>query len=505
MVMSRAQKAAAITHILENVFDVETDSALHMAMQYNSIESPYSICQMSYQELVELQYPLDQKSLHYLPIGHAGRIMALKAYVEYQASIGIEIGEVDMMEITQSDYDNFRATKYLKIKGLLKLPEYKHGTTPNVQANFSGIKEMVPKSQLQANCILETAPKAPRTFLLAPNKTLKQRNISKPTKLQKAEHLTSPTQTLMHPSMHPSIHLELCKIDSVAKARTSHVLVVPSEPLSTCPPSLHLHTKTCHQKLCWGSQSENTSNASASSNFLNATSASEPSLDPSYIPLPKEETKLPSALIADYGHFVDMTSHLVPVLPFIDPAENTQKILPKSVVCMDMDLSSRNPRATGHPSQEPLNVVHLLSSEKLDHPSMNIMPYDGETSLDAIAMELDIFLYSTYGEYALDEVTIEMEPSSAYADDTTDWDKIDTSRLKTLVHELDTKLEKLAIQPDPQVEQMITSVAECNPEALKVVSSTFHGAPEVQDMEVSSPICAKVKPTAQLVFCTAPF
>ena len=45
----------------------------------------------------------------------------------------------------------------------------------------------------------------------------------------------------------------------------------------------------------------------------------------------------------------------------------------------------------------------------LDHLSKTIVYTDGETTLRALAMELDLLLYSKHGEYALDEVTIEMD------------------------------------------------------------------------------------------------
>ena len=41
----------------------------------------------------------------------------------------------------------------------------------------------------------------------------------------------------------------------------------------------------------------------------------------------------------------------------------------------------------------------------------------GETALHATAMEFGILLYSEYGEYTLDEVTIMLEPIFASADD----------------------------------------------------------------------------------------
>src|SRR6476620_6288785 len=56
----------------------------------------------------------------------------------------------------------------------------------------------------------------------------------------------------------------------------------------------------------------------------------------------------------------------------------------------------------------------------------------GETALHATAMELDTLLYSKYGEYALDEVTIMLEP---IFDNIDDKDIHDKNNLETTAYE----------------------------------------------------------------------
>jgi len=181
-------------HILESVLDVDIGSKLYLAMQYNAIESPYTVYQMNYQELIELQFPLDQNFLGYLPFGHVGRIIALKAYVEYHASVGIEMKEEDMMHITKSSYNTFRMTKYLEIRESLKLPDYKYGTTPRTK------QEPTMEPQVPTNQVPATATNVTRTFILAPNNTLKPPKYNpKLPKLQKLTHLAMHTQALTQP------------------------------------------------------------------------------------------------------------------------------------------------------------------------------------------------------------------------------------------------------------------------------------------------------------------
>src|SRR5688572_5111296 len=69
------------------------------------------------------------------------------------------------------------------------------------------------------------------------------------------------------------------------------------------------------------------------------------------------------------------------------------------------------------------------------------MQNDGETALDDVAMELDTLLYSEYGEYVLDEVTVMLESISDVIDDTRvhEVDSLDTLTC-THVHKMGSKL-----------------------------------------------------------------
>ena len=73
---------------------------------------------------------------------------------------------------------------------------------------------------------------------------------------------------------------------------------------------------------------------------------------------------------------------------------------------------------------------------------------DGETSLYALALELDTLLYSEHGEYVLDEETIVLESISASVEDVT----YDMESLDALAFELDLLFDILVFEADMSCE-----------------------------------------------------
>ena len=59
MVLSRAQCAAIMTHILENVFDEDPDSNLHKSMKHTGIKSPIDLSAEDKDQLDLYEYPTD--------------------------------------------------------------------------------------------------------------------------------------------------------------------------------------------------------------------------------------------------------------------------------------------------------------------------------------------------------------------------------------------------------------------------------------------------------------
>ena len=105
-----------------------------------------------------------------------------------------------------------------------------------------------------------------------------------------------------------------------------------------------------------------------------------------------------------------------------------------------LDSTSEEPEAC-HIASIILETCHCAHS---DHLSKTLVYTDGETSLHALAMELDSLLYTKHGEYALEEVTIEFDPIFASADGAI----YDIASIDTLAFELDSMLDILVFEAD---------------------------------------------------------
>ena len=109
MVLSRAQCAAIMTHILENVFDKDPDSSLHKSMKHNGIESPIDLCAEDEDQLDQYQYPTDiQGGLATLSRGNIGLLKSFKCFVAYKTAMGTPIDDAGWLAITKQEFDDFR-------------------------------------------------------------------------------------------------------------------------------------------------------------------------------------------------------------------------------------------------------------------------------------------------------------------------------------------------------------------------------------------------------------
>ena len=105
-----------------------------------------------------------------------------------------------------------------------------------------------------------------------------------------------------------------------------------------------------------------------------------------------------------------------------------------------LDPTSGEPEAF-HIASIILETCHCAHS---DHLSKTIVYTDGETSLHALAMELDSLLYTKHGEYALEEVTIEFDLIFASADGA----NYDIASIDILAFELDSMFDILVFEAD---------------------------------------------------------
>ena len=109
MVLSRAQCAAIMTHILENVFDEDPDSDLHKSMKHNGIKSPIDLCSEDEDQLDNYEYPTATAGVNAkLTRGNIGLLKSFKRFVAYKTATGQPIDDDGWLLITKQEFDEFR-------------------------------------------------------------------------------------------------------------------------------------------------------------------------------------------------------------------------------------------------------------------------------------------------------------------------------------------------------------------------------------------------------------
>src|SRR6476660_5766354 len=108
MVLSRAQCAAIMTHILEQVLDQDPDSNLHKSMTLNGIKSPIDLCGEDEDQLDKYEYPTGTQGVNaLLTRGEIGLLKSFKRFIAYKATIGQVIDDTGWLLITRQEFDNF--------------------------------------------------------------------------------------------------------------------------------------------------------------------------------------------------------------------------------------------------------------------------------------------------------------------------------------------------------------------------------------------------------------
>ena len=107
MVLSCVQCQAALKHILENVFDLDTGSPLHMAIEQNAITSPFGLVAIKSAEYEKLVYQVNDNPTT-LSLGHFNLLKAFQAYVLHTQPSSANVSDDFWISITQEDFDNFR-------------------------------------------------------------------------------------------------------------------------------------------------------------------------------------------------------------------------------------------------------------------------------------------------------------------------------------------------------------------------------------------------------------
>ena len=102
-----------MTHILETVFDEDSDSNLHKAMKHNGIKSPIDLCAEDEDQLDLYEYPTDAKgNTARLTRGNIGLLKYFKRFVAHKSAMGTPIDDTGWLTLTKQEFDDFRIDGY---------------------------------------------------------------------------------------------------------------------------------------------------------------------------------------------------------------------------------------------------------------------------------------------------------------------------------------------------------------------------------------------------------
>ena len=108
MVLTRAEKTAAMKHIVETVLDEAADSPVAKSLIKNRIKSPHDLLSIDDTAIDTFQYDDASGNSQPLALGERGLLTSFKAFVLFRGTGNNPITDADWTSITQEEYDNFR-------------------------------------------------------------------------------------------------------------------------------------------------------------------------------------------------------------------------------------------------------------------------------------------------------------------------------------------------------------------------------------------------------------
>ena len=106
MGLTRQQKKDALKHILENVFDLDPNSPIEQALNFNDIRSPYDLISLSEVEYELMEYKKEGARMT-ISKGNIGLLKSFKQYVHFKDVKGETINDTDWTSITCDEFDQF--------------------------------------------------------------------------------------------------------------------------------------------------------------------------------------------------------------------------------------------------------------------------------------------------------------------------------------------------------------------------------------------------------------
>ncbi len=122
MTLTKQKNKDIIKHILENVFDLQADSELHKALSQNSLFNVASFLAFDDKDYDTLEYEKNNQRTT-IKKGIAGLAKSFKAYVAYRNAIGQPFEDDNWLQITQTEFDNFKIRNVSSSSIPLALPQ----------------------------------------------------------------------------------------------------------------------------------------------------------------------------------------------------------------------------------------------------------------------------------------------------------------------------------------------------------------------------------------------
>jgi len=118
MVLTRAERRTALTHVISNVFMLDDESPLSLALQKAFLVDIYDVLAMPFHDIDRLEYVDDQGKVVMLPNGYRYMIRIIKHYDSYRTADGDPIGD-NWKTVTADQYDEYRlSADYANVSSL---------------------------------------------------------------------------------------------------------------------------------------------------------------------------------------------------------------------------------------------------------------------------------------------------------------------------------------------------------------------------------------------------
>jgi len=440
------QHSAIMKHILEVVLSVPPNSVIHLALAQEGYVHPLDFLTEEDEILDGLEYSYLSGTPIKIPGDASWLLKIFKQFIAYQHDQGIPYGENYWTNMTSAQFNIFRSSKG-------------YDTSPI-------LNDLIPKTIV---CPSSVDVFDPSSCLHAPHGGDLGINAS-----------TSVHEDLSEPS---SLSLESCNVTSQATdnepsfdsvydpSQNRHETMAIASVLALQAPDPA--TKAPRTFILAPNTRLKPPNLIPKSSIRFKESFDSPMVGRKTVTSREPNAPIKQCQMATLSIDMDLPAHLV--APETPKSQQVKSLMTTRPCLQDLCWGRQSENAcsnfdfldaTSTPEVSPVHSNATVPCQSTpyshqstlgDYPSQPMVQDDGETALHATAMELDTLLYSKYGVYALDEVTITLEPIFASTDDA-DINKADS--LDALDYEQDSMLLTLAFEQDAPLADTLADTLE---------------------------------------------